>query len=121
MNPIRVLPKAVYSITGNYQHLYDIEKFKVGDRRYQLQELVNYKVITDLGTLECIFKPKFEFDGRSGPSIVDWYVPNLGTILERLAWLTHDGTGYATCLDFKSNNHLLYLKRMKVIYSIISL
>ena len=109
MNPIRVLPKAVYDITGCFQHLYDLEKYKVADRRYQLQETVIIKVITDLGKLIAEFYPKFEFDGRSGPGIVDWYVPNLGTIEERLAWLIHDGCGYATCLDFKSTNHLLKL------------
>ena len=101
------MPNAVYAIRGNYYHLDELESFKIGDRRYRLKELVHTEIHTDIGKLISTYQPGFEFDGRSGPKIVDWYVPNLGNIFERIAWLNHDGCGYATCLDFESTNRLL--------------
>ena len=51
----------------------------------------------------------FEFDGRSGPKIVDWYTPNLGTLAEILCWLAHDCNGYGQDLDFTDTNLLLFV------------
>lgn len=101
------MPKRILDWTGSYMSLYDLKKKKIADRVYRLDDDIDLKITTDLGILRLHFDKGFEFDGRSGPSIIDWYVPNLGSIFERLAWLTHDGNGYATCLDFESTNRLL--------------
>lgn len=107
MKTERKLIKHIKNWTGNYQAIFEIENHKVADRRYKLPDAIDLRVETDLGTLFAHFDKGFEFDGRSGPKIVDWYAPNLGTVFERLAWLLHDGLGYATCLDFKSTNRFL--------------
>lgn len=52
--------------------------------------------------------PGFMFDGRSGPKIVDWYAPNLGTLEERVCWLVHDCNGYGQDLSFEDTNLLLF-------------
>ena len=54
-------------------------------------------------------EPGFVFDGRSGPKIVDWYVPNLGNLYEKMCWLTHDANGYEKDFGFKDTNILLYV------------
>lgn len=104
---VHALPSHILDWKGNYQGLYSLELCKVANRRYRLKSPIDLEIITDVGTLYSHYDAGFEFDGRSGPKIVDWYAPNLGTIFERIGWLTHDGCGYATCLDFKSTNRLL--------------
>ena len=49
------------------------------------------------------------FDGRSGPPIIDWYVPNLGSLEERALWWMHDCLGYGESLDFWHTNRALRL------------
>lgn len=78
-------------------------------RRYPLPLAVRYDILTTQGTLHVQTAPGFTFDGRSGPKIVDWYVPNLGTFAERLCWLTHDCNAYAQDLDFEDTNLLLFV------------
>ena len=77
-------------------------------RRYKLDSLVELYVFTNMGVLNVITEEGFEFDGRSGPKIVDWYAPNLGTLEERLCWFVHDCNGYALDLSFKDTNTLLF-------------
>lgn len=77
-------------------------------RRYVLRGEVNLIVHTSQGSLNVATGAGFVFDGRSGPKIVDWYVPNLGTLEERLAWLVHDCNGYGLDLSFEDTNLLLY-------------
>ena len=77
-------------------------------RRYTLKEAVTLVIYTDQGTLRVATEPSFIFDGRSGPKIVDWYVPNLGSLEERMCWYVHDCNGYGLGLDFKDTNTLLY-------------
>lgn len=76
-------------------------------RRYILKNPVEYSVSFDIGTLFVHTDPGFVFDGRSGPRILDWYVPNLGSLDERLAWHMHDTLGYAQSLDFPQTNYAL--------------
>lgn len=45
---------------------------------------------------------------EGGPSILDWYAPNLGTLAERMAWFAHDCNGYGLDLNFADTNVLLY-------------
>lgn len=87
--------------------LFDLVERKDRKRIYQLTRTVDYMITTDTGTLHVITKPGFLFDGRSGPSIIDWYAPNLGSLEERIAWHMHDCLGYAQSLNFKDTNLML--------------
>lgn len=100
--------KAVYSFTcvTGASTLFDITLNK--QRRYSLIRPVELRVITDVGMLIARTEPGFQFDGRSGPAILDWYVPNLGTFEERAAWWLHDCLGYGQSLSFYDTN--LFLK-----------
>ena len=77
-------------------------------RRYPFSGAVRYEIFTNQGTLHVSLAPCFEFDGRSGPAIVDFYTPNLGTLYERLCWLTHDANSYGLELSFSDTNVLLF-------------
>lgn len=77
-------------------------------RRYPLKGRVQLAIYTNQGTLHVTTAAGFTFDGRSGPKIVDWYAPNLGSLYEKLCWLTHDCNGYGQDLSFKDTNVLLY-------------
>lgn len=100
--------KAVYSFTcvTGASTLFDIKPNK--QRRYSLIRPVELRVITDVGMLIARTEPGFQFDGRSGPAILDWYAPNLGTFEERCGWWLHDCLGYAQSLSFSDTN--LFLK-----------
>ena len=100
--------KAVYSFTcvTGASTLFDIKLNK--QRRYSLIRPVELRVVTDVGLLIARTEPGFQFDGRSGPAILDWYVPNLGTFEERAAWWLHDCLGYGQSLSFYDTN--LFLK-----------
>ncbi|WP_405326056.1 hypothetical protein [Fibrobacter sp.] len=78
------------------------------DRRYPLNDEINLMIYTNQGTLTVVTSPGFIFDGRSGPKIVDWYAPNLGTLEERICWFAHDGNGYGLDLSFEDTNILLF-------------
>ena len=80
-----------------------------GRRRYPLDDEVNLMIYTSQGTLNVVTSAGFVFDGRSGPKIVDWYAPNLGTLEERICWLVHDCNGYGQDLSFEDTNLLLYV------------
>lgn len=89
--------------------LFELEELKhpANFRRYFLGGPVEYEVHTDSGTLRVRTESNFIFDGRSGPSIVDLYAPNLGSLEERVAWHMHDCLGYAQSLDFRDTNLML--------------
>lgn len=78
-------------------------------RRYPLKGRVNLAIYTNQGTLHVTTAAGFTFDGRSGPRLIDWYVPNLGTLAERLCWFVHDCNGYAQDLSFEDTNLLLFV------------
>ena len=87
-----------------------LENLKVNSRRrYPLAEPVAFDVFTTQGTLHVATASGFEFDGRSGPKIIDWYTPNLGTLPERMSWFAHDCNAYAQSLDFEDTNLLLFV------------
>lgn len=77
-------------------------------RRYPLDVEMNLVIYTNQGNMHVATAPGFIFDGRSGPKIVDWYAPNLGTLEERLAWFVHDCNGYGLDLSFEDTNVLLF-------------
>lgn len=86
-----------------------LEKIEQNDkRRYPLDDEVNLMIVTNQGTLNVVTSEGFIFDGRSGPKLVDWYVPNLGTIEERICWFVHDCNGYGLDLSFEDTNVLLF-------------
>lgn len=77
-------------------------------RRYPLDEKISLVIYTNQGNLHVVTTPGFMFDGRSGPKIVDWYAPNLGTLEERICWFVHDCNGYGLDLSFEDTNILLF-------------
>ena len=86
-----------------------LEKVVQNDsRRYPLLDSVSLIIRTNQGTLHVVTAPGFVFDGRSGPKIIDWYAPNLGTLEERLSWYVHDCNGYGQDLSFEDTNLLLF-------------
>ena len=87
--------------------LFDLVERKDCNRIYQLARPVEYVITTDAGWLSVKTKTGFLFDGRSGPSLIDWYAPNLGTLEERVAWHMHDCLGYAQSLNFTDTNLML--------------
>lgn len=78
-------------------------------RRYPLDAEISLVIYTNQGNLHVVTAPGFVFDGRSGPKIIDWYAPNLGTLEERLAWYVHDCNGYGLDLGFEDTNVLLFV------------
>jgi len=77
-------------------------------RRYPLRGRIQLAIYTNQGTLHVTTGVGFEFDGRSGPKIVDFYAPNLGSLEEKLFWFVHDCNGYGQDLSFADTNVLLY-------------
>lgn len=76
-------------------------------RLYILHKPIEYEVRFDSGILHVRTEAGFEFDGRSGPAIIDWFAPNLGSLTERLAFHMHDSLAYAQSLSFKDTNYAL--------------
>ena len=86
-----------------------IAGLKINSRRRYIPGVpVAFDVYTNQGTLHVELDGGFEFDGRSGPWIIDWYAPNLGTMAERICWLAHDANAYGQDLNFNDTNLLLY-------------
>lgn len=85
--------------------LFDLKLNK--QRLYILHRPVEYQISFDTGTLHVRTEKGFEFDARSGPILLDWYVPNLGTLEERMAWHMHDCLAYAQSLNFSDTNYAL--------------
>lgn len=91
------------------ENLLELVPLKSLKRRYDLQGGVSADFRFDDGTLRVETAPHFLFDGRSGPPIIDWYVPNLGSLEERALWWMHDCLGYGESLDFWHTNRALRL------------
>lgn len=96
-----------YTILTGASCILDIKEMKGRRRRYLLERPVAMEVTTDTGILTVRTEPGFVFDGRSGPSCIDWYAPNLGSLDERMAWLMHDALGYGQSLGFNDTNRIL--------------
>lgn len=90
-------------------HLLALTELKSLNRRYDLHGPVAADFMFDDGTLHVETKAEFLFDGRSGPPVIDWYAPNLGSLEERALWWMHDCLGYAQSLDFWHTNRALRL------------
>ena len=108
---MNVLKKNILKVLGyefkiGKELLENLEQNK--ERRYPLPSEIRIDVVTNQGVLNVSTEPNFEFDGRSGPAIVDWYAPNLGTLEERICWFVHDCNGYGKFLSFEDTNLLLF-------------
>lgn len=103
--------KACYDIKFllGANHLLALTPLRSLKRRYDLQGGVAADFVFDDGTLRVETAPHFLFDGRSGPPILDFYAPNLGTLEERALWWMHDCLGYGESLDFWHTNRALRL------------
>lgn len=77
-------------------------------RRYIFDDHIEGYLHTTQGRIYFHTWPGFECDMRSGPKLIDWYVPNLGTFEERFAWYLHDVLGYSQSLTFKETNLMLF-------------
>lgn len=78
-------------------------------RRYVFSGPTEGYLYTTQGALHFRTEAGFVCDMRSGPKIIDWYVPNLGTMAEREAWFLHDLLGYGQSLNFKDTNFMLFV------------
>lgn len=94
-----------YTFLTGASTLFDLKLNKY--RLYILQHPVEYQISFDTGMLHVRTEKGFEFDSRSGPILLDWYVPNLGTLDERMAWHMHDCLAYAQSLNFVQTNYAL--------------
>ena len=100
------LPVLGFEFSEGRKLIADLKQNK--SRRYRLSGGVRLSIFTNQGTLHVQTAPSFEFDGRSGPAIVDFYTPNLGTLYERICWFVHDCNAYGLDLSFSDTNVLLY-------------
>lgn len=87
----------------------DIILKPVADRWYEVQG--SFTVDIYLNKEERVninIDDGFLFDGRSGPKIVDYYIPNLGTQEELKTFLLHDLLSYDIYFSFSENNDIFY-------------
>lgn len=107
--------KAVYSYTfvsgpdldKGREDLFNLEEGKGRDRRYTLDHPVYMIAECDIGRILARSEAGFVFDGRSGSPLIDRFIPNLGSMDERAAWLFHDLLAYGQSLDFEQTNSFL--------------
>lgn len=77
----------------------------VSDRWYRIPHSWAADFYTDAGRIHVDVDKDFLFDGRSGPVLVDVFVPNLGTQEETKRWLNHDLAGHGVIgLTFEEAN-----------------
>ena len=109
MNKLISLKKLViYSVSiseSGAETLMSLEKLK--PRWYRCNGRIAVTLHTNYGIIVIETLEGFLFDGRSGPWILDWYEPNLGTLDKRIAWWVHDVLGHGTSFDFKTTNEIL--------------
>lgn len=91
----------------------DITLKPLADRWYEVQGAfsVNFYIEDegeDGGVVRINVDDGFLFDGRSGPKIVDYYAPNLGTQEELKTYLIHDLLSYDIKFSFEENNNIFY-------------
>ena len=87
----------------------DLEIVRVSDRWYRIPFSFDVDIYLDgVHRAHIDIDRDFMFDGRSGPRIVDFFVPNLGTQNERRAWFIHDLLSYSLGISYRENNRLLF-------------
>jgi hypothetical protein len=77
----------------------------VKDRLYRIAQSTWIKVYFSDGTYFLLtIKAGFLFDGRSGPKIVDYLLPNLGNQRYLACILLHDSLAYDLGISFETTN-----------------
>lgn len=87
----------------------DISITPVADRWYRVNGAFSVDFYLDgEGVVRINVDDGFMFDGRSGPKLVDYYTPNLGTQDELKTFLIHDLLSYDIYFSFEQNNNIFY-------------
>lgn len=77
----------------------------IGDRLYPLANDTKVAVITDEGTFEFLFKAKFVTNFRSGGTLVDLFIDQIGDEKKALIYLIHDAI-YTPCATLNMEHPL---------------
>lgn len=87
----------------------DILLKPIADRWYEVQGAfsVNF-YLEDEGVVRINVDDGFLFDSRSGPKIVDYFAPHIGTQDELKTFLIHDLLSYDIYFSFEQNNNIFY-------------
>lgn len=87
----------------------DIILKPIADRWYEVQGAFTVDFYLEgEGVVHIAVDDGFMFDGRSGPKLVDYYTPNLGTQDELKTFLIHDLLSYDIYFSFEQNNNIFY-------------
>lgn len=87
----------------------DISITPVADRWYKVNGAFTVGFYLEgEGVVHIAVDDGFMFDGRSGPKLVDYYAPNLGTQDELKTFLIHDLLSYDIYFSFEQNNNIFY-------------
>ena len=87
----------------------DISITPVADRWYRVNGAFTVDFyLENEGVVHIAVDDGFFFDGRSGPKLVDYYTPNLGTQDELKTFLIHDLLSYDIYFSFEQNNNIFY-------------
>lgn len=91
----------------------DIYLDPIEDRWYRIPHEFNIEIKTDAGVYRVHVDSNFHFDARSGPMIVDWYVPHIGDQKLLKSWLMHDIGSYDICFTFHENNDIFRINLLQ--------
>lgn len=79
----------------------------IGDRLFELSRKSWVVLKTNEGFIEVCLEKGFRTDGRSGPILVDFFIPHLGDQATVASWLTHDALGHDVGFSFDTTNDIL--------------
>lgn len=85
---------------------------RVKDRIRELDQQIMIYAVTDEGYWIMALEKGFRWNGRSGPRIIDLFVPNEGTEMDALGWLWHDAGGYPDTVSAPLDNDILRQHRI---------
>lgn len=97
----------------------DVEYEEYEYRKFSTTHELNICIVTDKGVKRVRLDAGWRWNGRSGPSFIDYLSPNLGTQNEIKTYLVHD-LAFSTLLglSFRESNELMYtMLRIKCKYS----
>ena len=87
----------------------DITIKPIADRWYRIDGAFTVDIyLKDEGVVHISVDDGFMFDGRSGPKLIDYFAPNLGTQGELKTYLLHDLLSYDIYFSFNENNDIFY-------------
>lgn len=65
------------------------------------------KIYTNFGVITVKARPPFKLNFRSGPKIVDRFIPHVGNIKIAFCWWVHDVLGHDFDISFETVNEIL--------------